>query len=627
MTNTTPTPDAKIETMPLADLILSDLNPRQDVDEDEITALANSIRVIGLMQNLSGLIGPRGKVEIVAGGRRLRALQRIADEDGTAYGDVAVPVSVTDNLDEAQAWAAAENIVRVPLHPADEIRAFEKMARTGMDDAEIAKAFGVTMRHVAGRMKLAGLPEIILDALRSGEITLDVASAYTVANDAAHAVEVFEAMRQDWRADRPGEIKRMLTGDDHATRRLVKFVGRARYEAEGGAVTEDLFGDDVFFADHALLAKLATEKLEGERAIHMAAGWKWVEISFDRPDWQTTEKMGRTYPTPHDLPEDDAARYDELAERVETGGATEDQEAEFAKLEAILDRQDFTAEQMEHAGAFLWIGQGEFCAEYGMIKPEDIKAAEAAGVCRTSRHAAAKEAKKGPYSGALTEDLARVRTGAVQTALLDNPALALDLLTFALSVPVYSGALPLDIITGDAANMPKDGAGMDLPKALQADEDHQRPKNAEDALKAFTAFQRKKTETKAKLLAEHVARILSIGLSGETANPFAEAIAMKAGLDVRRVWTPTTEFLKRLTKSQLLEVHRHIMGRDAPSTQLAKQAKSSVANWLHLIFNGGTNAPTLTDEQRARADAWVPEGMACPAPKKTVKAKEAAKAA
>ena len=60
--------------VPLADLYLSPLNPRQEHDADGLKALAESLVSIGLMQNLAGLRDPEGRVGIVAGGRRLAAL-------------------------------------------------------------------------------------------------------------------------------------------------------------------------------------------------------------------------------------------------------------------------------------------------------------------------------------------------------------------------------------------------------------------------------------------------------------------------------------------------------------------------------------------------------------------------
>ena len=63
-----------IEYLALADLTLSDLNPRKDVSEAGIALLADSLVTCGLIQNLAGTMDAKGNVTIVAGGRRLRAL-------------------------------------------------------------------------------------------------------------------------------------------------------------------------------------------------------------------------------------------------------------------------------------------------------------------------------------------------------------------------------------------------------------------------------------------------------------------------------------------------------------------------------------------------------------------------
>ncbi|WP_208348957.1 ParB/Srx family N-terminal domain-containing protein [Pseudaestuariivita rosea] len=91
--------------IPLNHLTLSPLNPRQACTAEDITALATSIRTVGLMQNLMGFQSAEGDSEttiaIVAGGRRLRALQQIAAEDGTDPSTIVVPVRVTDDLAQA----------------------------------------------------------------------------------------------------------------------------------------------------------------------------------------------------------------------------------------------------------------------------------------------------------------------------------------------------------------------------------------------------------------------------------------------------------------------------------------------------------------------------------------------
>lgn len=282
----------------------------------------------------------------------------------------------------------------------------------------------------------------------------------------------------------------------------------------------------------------------------------------------------------------------------------------------LVNAHDGESSYQMISGVFLSIGyHGSLDQLAGYIAKEDREAAEAVGIFRAAIHPAriSKPERKGPFSAALSADLSEVRTGSLQTAVLDNPYLALDLITFALATPVYCDALPLGITTEDAPNAPKSDEGMRLPKALRALGERTMPLRADAAAEAFAAFQCKKPATKTMLLTAHVARRLRIGLAGGCVNPFAEMIADQAGLDVRRVWTPTESFLKRLTKDQLLAIHRHIMDRPGPSTSQAKQSKKDIAHWLHLIFNGGKYAPTLTDTQRARADCWLPEGMAAPA--------------
>ena len=105
-----------IEYVPLTDLYLSDLNPRQEVAEDGIDLLADSLVACGLIQNLAGLRDEAGKVGVVAGGRRLRALNIAV----AARPDLAqVPVRMAPSDLIAEEWANAENTAREELDPVD----------------------------------------------------------------------------------------------------------------------------------------------------------------------------------------------------------------------------------------------------------------------------------------------------------------------------------------------------------------------------------------------------------------------------------------------------------------------------------------------------------------------------
>ena len=100
------TASAVILQIPLEMLYISDLNPRKVVSEAHIESLADSIERFGLIHNLAGLMDEDGKVGIVAGGCRLRAIQMIAERSKT-HPFTTVPVKLAADAAEAEDWASA----------------------------------------------------------------------------------------------------------------------------------------------------------------------------------------------------------------------------------------------------------------------------------------------------------------------------------------------------------------------------------------------------------------------------------------------------------------------------------------------------------------------------------------
>lgn len=617
-------PQGTLKSLALASLTLSPLNPRQEVSDDEVVSLAESIKTVGLIQPIAGLETKVG-VEIVAGGRRLRALRVATDDLGQDPESYMVNVTVTTDAAQAQSWASTENVNRKNLHPAQEVTAYADMINSGSDKATVAKAFGVTVRQVKSRMKLAVLPEVILASLRADEITLDVAAAYTLADNAEHAAEVFEKLNGGWMGDNAHSIRAELTEDAaEGDSKLAKFVGREAYEAAGGAVTEDLFGEDVYFTDSEIVTRLAEEKLGNAAEAVRKDGWLWVETSFQEPSWDVTQKMGRAYAQQVEPTEEQQARYDVLAEIVETDSATDEEQAEFAALEEAMEQKVYTDDQKKLAGAFVYVKySGEFDVTFGMVKPEHRKEAEDAGICAKNSHTsvASQNAPKGAYSAALTTDLERVRTCAVQTALLDKPELALDILTFALVQNMYDS--PVGISTTQPANAPDEDEGLRVDARIAHEFDH--PVRSKEAAEKFTTFRALSKKERNAALTSEVAKLLQATLAGSTANPLVEMLATLTGANVRCVWTPTEGFLTRLKAAQLDAAMTFILGEDAPKSFTSIKKVEKVAR-LAAIFGGKKGIPPLNAEQKRRAEAWVPEGMeTAPADApKAVKAKKAA---
>lgn len=287
-----------IQNIPLQQLQISELNARKTGGE-KIDDLLASIAADGLLQNLTVTRESDDIYMVVAGGRRLRALQQLAHENRLS-GSLAtgIPCRVVDS-DVALDASTAENTIREQMHPADEIDAYVGMAGKGKSDLEIAVRFGQSERHVAGMRKLGGVSPVLLQALRRDELSLDQVKAFTTTDDHGLQERVFENL-DDWNNE-PSDIRRMLNQEVlHIKSRLARFVTVEAYEGAGGVVRRDLFGDDAWLEDHGLAERLALEKLERRAAKERKKGWGWVEVSLEDP---ATNKLRRAYEqSPEQMP-------------------------------------------------------------------------------------------------------------------------------------------------------------------------------------------------------------------------------------------------------------------------------------------------------------------------------------
>ena len=603
---------AVTESLPLADLYLHPLNPRAEAPEGEIAALAANIRALGLIQNLAGLRDETGRVGIVAGGRRLRALTLLADDPRFAF----VPVKLAPDAETAAVWAAAENHARADLHPADEIREYAAHRDRGVSEAAIAIAFGVTRAHVKRRLRLAGLPEPVLAALRANRIGLSEAAAFVVCDDTMRVAEVLARVSAVPGQYSEDAIRRLLKqGAVRDTDRRARFLGVPAYRAAGGRISSDLFGgevylDDVEILDAAFAARL--EEVAGETRAR--DGWKWVLTSLETHPWAISDDLDAVvlYPAEGQLSEAEAARHDDLGERAESGDLTEAEAEEFEKLTAILDG-DYTPEQKTHAGVVLHVAHdGTLRTSHAMVLPEDQRGAAEAGIIEAARipedggdaaEDGAEGTPTGPaLSGALVRDLQAIRRGARQHAGLSAPDLLLALFAFHLSGAARS--FSTQSFRVETTPTTETGYAPDA-RLLDAERPHG---GADDPARAFKAFQKKGAEHVRAVLTLELARLLDLPEYSDAA--LAGLFDKSAKVDVRAIWTPTAEnFFKRAPGAYLDALWCEMTGADPESGEargFAKAKKGEKAARLETLFDPATE---LGAEQKARLAAWLPPEM------------------
>ena len=145
--------------------------PRQDFDEEELEALAESIRIHGVIQPLTVREMGSGYFQIIAGERRWRAarLAQLAE----------VPVVVVEADDKkAMELALIENLQRQDLNPVEEALGYQSlMDDYGLTQEEAANRVGKSRPAVANALRLLNLSGEVLEMVRSGKLTAGHARA------------------------------------------------------------------------------------------------------------------------------------------------------------------------------------------------------------------------------------------------------------------------------------------------------------------------------------------------------------------------------------------------------------------------------------------------------------------
>ena len=145
--------------------------PRQDFDEEELQALADSISEHGIIQPLTVRETGSGYYQIIAGERRWRAA-RLAN-----LSEVPVVIIEADDK-KAMELALIENLQRQDLNPVEEALGYQSLIEEyGLTQEEAAKRVGKSRPAVANALRLLGLCPEVLEKLRSGEITAGHARA------------------------------------------------------------------------------------------------------------------------------------------------------------------------------------------------------------------------------------------------------------------------------------------------------------------------------------------------------------------------------------------------------------------------------------------------------------------
>lgn len=610
------------QTIPLNKLILWPGNVRKTETGAGIEELAASIASHGLLNPLLIRKDKRGKFAVIAGQRRLLALQSLAAQE-RIDADCAIECRFAGDDASAAELSLAENVVRVAMHPADEFEAFRDLIDKGATAAAIASRFGVSERTVEKRLRLGRLSPVILDAYRKGDLGLEEAMAFTLNPDHAAQERIYEDL-PPWQC-KPSGIRRLLTqGEIPATDNRVQLVGLDAYEAAGGTVRRDLFDDENagYVQDAVLLDSLTMKSLHEAAKPVEAEGWSWVECAIEL-DWSALSQFNRLHPERDELSEEAQAElealeaeYDALNDALEAdeedAAALERQSIIDERMEAIKEAAErWPAETLAVAGAVVTVGSnGTVEIKRGLVRPDDARK------MRKSKAGATASTPTGerPLPASLVAELTAQKSAAISAVLMKRPDVALAATVHALAESFFysfghHSCLRLRLQQAPLGTALFDPDSCKAQTALEAARERWSARLPQESSALFAWCLEQNRQTLLELLALVAAHSVDCVVS--TRDPrtdaqlrHADALASAVDLDLASWYRPTaTGYFSRTGKPAILAAIEEATGKKAAPAwhkltrgELAKRAEKAVkpTKWLPALLR---IAPALASNE------------------------------
>lgn len=262
--------------LPLSEIAPNPLQPRTDIDDEQIAELADSIRKVGVLQPI--IVRPNGATyQIIAGERRWRASR--------AAGLEKVPVRVMATTEtEALALALIENLQREDLNAIEEARGYRRLiTEYDMTQSELADRVSKSRSAITNTLRLLDLPEDIQELLYRGQLTAGHARAIlsVTEDDRRHtlsrkcveeglSVREAESLAKLLAAGASIQTQRPVTPKSYKIvarklRRLLATNVRVRQTAKKGKIEID-------FHDESELERIVRVLTEGELTAAVTSG-------------------------------------------------------------------------------------------------------------------------------------------------------------------------------------------------------------------------------------------------------------------------------------------------------------------------------------------------------------------
>jgi ParB family transcriptional regulator, chromosome partitioning protein len=211
-------PNGRQQRIPIASIRPNPNQPRKNVDQTKIVALAENIRRVGLINPVTVVYRDGGEYELRAGQRRLLAHQHL--------GETTILARVFLTSDPAV--AIAENLLREDLDVVETALAIrDMMDQMGVEDqSQIADLVGMERSRISRFLGVLRMPQDILDEYRDMADEISATRLFEVASGGSD-----ERQRKLWALAKAGLTERELR---EAKRSAAEDEPEGETDAEAG---------------------------------------------------------------------------------------------------------------------------------------------------------------------------------------------------------------------------------------------------------------------------------------------------------------------------------------------------------------------------------------------------------
>ncbi|MBA99441.1 MAG: chromosome partitioning protein ParB [Saprospirales bacterium] len=177
--------------IPILEIKVNPFQPRVEFDDEKLEELAESIRIHGVVQPLTVRRETSGKIELIAGERRLRA-SKLA-------GLLEVPCYVRNASDqESLEIALIENIQREDLNALEVGRSYERLIEEcSLTHEELSQRLGKKRATISNYLRLLKLPPDVQNAISDQRISMGHARALAGLEDVLLQLDLLHEILSD----------------------------------------------------------------------------------------------------------------------------------------------------------------------------------------------------------------------------------------------------------------------------------------------------------------------------------------------------------------------------------------------------------------------------------------------